>query len=159
MARRRRKAKRLTRAVERKIVNVNPGDRDDRPSFILWFSHGGYATPTYLRVWADHLDDALDEATSWIEDNAPGLFDDDYVNEEYRRAVAGGMSDEAAQDEATMDMTTLDGGHNISSENWGLIKERPTRAEILDLEGREPERRARGVDRLAAKRPGTTRRR
>lgn len=33
-----------------------------------------FITNTALYVWADHLEDALEEACDWIADHAPGIF-------------------------------------------------------------------------------------
>jgi hypothetical protein len=153
---RRRKAKRLTRRIERKVVAVNTRD-DGSQRFILWF--GAYGT-TYLMVWANHLEDALDECIDWLADNAPGHLVDDQVNEDYAAAIAAGKSEEEAIEEAESDTTSGgNAGHYILSHEWGIVRENPSRADVLEIEGRPAERRARGVDRLAAKRAKIWRRR
>lgn len=133
------------------ITLVNPGDRDYVESrFILWFGAAGGAR---LMVWANHLEDALEEAVDWIVDNAPGLLADDEVKEEYDRLRAEGKDEEEAMEGAEVDMTSCDGGHYLRSDDWGIVAEDPSREEVLEIEGRPPEKRARGADPLARKRP------
>ncbi len=116
------------------IAIVNPGDRDRASRFILCFGAYGW---TKLMVWADHLEDALDEAVDWIAEHAPGLLADDQVNEEYNRLVAEGVSEEDAQEAASMDTTCAgNSGHYLLSWEWGIVVENPTRAQVLELMGR-----------------------
>ncbi len=68
-------------SIDIEIIEVNPGDRDwTCHVYVLYFGAYGW---TQLRVWANHLEDALDECIDWIVDNAPGLLADDQVAEEY----------------------------------------------------------------------------
>lgn len=125
----------------RKIVPVNGGDRDwTKHRYILSF--GAYGD-TLLMVWANSLDDALDECVDWIADNAPGLLADEQVTEAYNEAIAAGMSEEDAQAEAETDTTSAGGyGHYILSWEWAIVAEDPDRATILDIQGRKPWERA-----------------
>lgn len=118
------------------IIPINANDRSwTHHRYILWF--GAYGT-TRLMVWANSLDDALNECIDWIVDNAPGLLCDEQVEEEYKAALAEGLSEEEAMERAELD-TTCGGncGNHILSYEWGIVAEDPTRAEILALQGRE----------------------
>ena len=120
----------------RKITIVNPNDAHwTRHRYVLWF--GAYGDKR-LMVWANSLDDALDESIDWIVDHAPGRLCDGAVAEEYRRALEEGKSEEEAQEEAQVD-TTCGGscGNRINSWEWGVVAEDPSRAEVLDLLGRK----------------------
>jgi hypothetical protein len=111
---------------------VNSSDRDwTRQRFVLWF---GVCGSTHLLVWANHLEDALDEAIDWLADNAPGLLCDEQVQEAYDRAISEGKSEEDAYTESTVDVTT--GGNfcnHIMSWEWGITLENPTRAQLKEL--------------------------
>lgn len=131
-------------AVRRKVTLVNPTSKLWREglnrdkAYILWF---GTCGPTRLLVYAKSLEDALDECVGWLEDQAPGVFADDIVHEEYQRAFhaarAYGVSEETASqqamDQAVTDMTICDGGHYIPSDEWGLIGEDLTPKQIADF--------------------------
>lgn len=161
MSRRRRKLKHgRKRAFDSRyeVVPVNPNDKNwTRHRFILWF--GAYGS-TRLMVWANHLEDALDEAIDWLVENAPGHIVDDQVNEAYNAALAEGKSEEEAIEEAEADTTTGgNAGNHILSYEWGIVAEDPSRADVLEIQRRTPERRASGVDRLALKRQSRSRRR
>lgn len=143
-----RKHGRTRRDNGREIIPVNATDADwTRHRYILWF--GAYGT-TRLMVWANSLDDALDGAIDWLVDNAPGHIVDDQVNEAYEEAIGAGKSEDEAREEAESD-TTIGGnaGNHILSHEWGIVKEDPSRADLLELEGRPRERRSSGVDLLA----------
>mgnify|MGYP001574547708 CR=1 FL=1 len=109
------------------LTIVNPGAAAHR--WILAF--GAYGD-THLMVWADNLNDALDESIDWIADHAPGLLVDDAVHEAYRSGIAEGLDEEAAQDAATVD-TTCNGncGHYINAWEWTIVAEDPSREMIL----------------------------
>ncbi len=114
------------------ITIVNASDRSwTRHNFVLAF--GAYGD-TVLRVYANSLDSALDEAIDWIVDNAPGLLADEQVAETFQDAIARGMSEEDAQEEATQD-TTCGGncGNYILSQEWAIVAEDPSRTEIKAL--------------------------
>lgn len=112
------------------LIIVNPGERDwTRHRFILAF--GAYAD-TSLMVWADSVDDALDECVDWIAEHAPGLLADEAVADEYQRGIAEGLDEEAAQDAATVDTTCAGNcGHYLHSWEWSVVSEDPSRAFIL----------------------------
>lgn len=122
-------------SFSRRLHVVNPSDAPwTRHRYILWFD---CHAPIYLMVWANYLENALEECNDWIEHNAPGLYCDDIVREEYARAIADGKSTDEAIEYAEMDTTSLDGGHYLRSDDWGLHSEDPTRERILtDFEER-----------------------
>lgn len=139
-----RTALRLTRKLQkrqskeratRKIVPVNSSDKDwKKHRFILAF--GAYGD-TLLMVWANSLDDALDEAVDWIADHAPGLLADDAVKEAYEEAIREGKSEEAAQEAAEMDTVTAgNNGHYLHSWEWNIVAEDPTREQVLEIQRR-----------------------
>ena len=128
--------------LEEQINIVNPGDRDwTKHRYVLQFGAYGW---TVLLVWANSLDDALDESIDWIVDHAPGLLCDDEVQEEYERLIAEGKSEEEAQEEAEVD-TTCGGnaGNRINSWDWAIVAEDPSRDVLLTIMGRDQERKAR----------------
>lgn len=114
------------------ITIVNATDRSwTRHRYILWF--GAYGT-TRLMIYANSLNDALDEGIDWIAKHEPGLLADNQVHEEYNRLIAKGKSEEEAQEEASVD--TICGGNAgnyLHSWEWGIVAEDPTRAEIKAL--------------------------
>lgn len=112
---------------------INPTDSAFTANrYILSF--GTYGC-TNLLVWADHLQDALDECIDWLVDNAPGLLCDDAVNEAYQEAIDLGETEERAQEIAEED-TTAGGncGNHIMSDEWALHSENPNRATIKALQ-------------------------
>lgn len=117
------------------ITPINPNDKSwTRHRYVLWF--GAYGT-IHLLVWANSLEDALDECIDWIADNAPGLLMDEAVNEAFQEARAKGMSEEEAWDESQTDMTCGgNAGNFIASWEWGIDAEDPTREDILRMQGR-----------------------
>ena len=135
-----------------KIIPVNSSNKDyTNHRFVLWF--GGPYSATNLLVWADHLQDALDEAVDWIVDHKPGLLADEEVADEYKRLKAEGKSDEEAMEEAEVDTTTAgNAGNYLHSWEWGIVSEDPTREELLEIERRPAEKRAKGTDPLTVNR-------
>jgi hypothetical protein len=114
---------------------VNPNEKSwTRHRYILWF--GAYGS-TRLMIWANSLEDALDEGIDWLEEHEPGLLATEQVNEAYREAIAEGKSEEEAQQEAEVD-TTCGGnsGQYLLSWEWGIVSEDPTRQQVLAELGR-----------------------
>lgn len=116
-----------------RVTPVNPSDRNwTKHRYILAF--GAYGD-TLLMVWANSLDDALDECVDWIADNAPGLLADDEVADEFKRLVSEGMSEEQAMEQAEID-TTCAGTypfHYLHSWEWTIVAEDPSRKDVLEL--------------------------
>lgn len=112
----------------RKVGIANPGDRDwTRERFVLCF--GAYGA-TYVMAWGS-LEDALEAAADWLEDHAPGHFCDEQVKEGYDEARLNGLGEEAAQEMAEQDTTSVcDGRHYLLSWEWGIALDNPTRAEL-----------------------------
>lgn len=102
--------------------------------YILAFGPYGW---TRLMVWANSLDDALDEAVDWLAENAPGLLANDQVREAFEEAKAEGLDDDAAHERATEDVTCA-GNHGdyIPSHEWFILAEDPDRETVLRLQRR-----------------------
>lgn len=99
-----------------KLNIANPHDRTfTRQSFVLCF--GAYGN-LHVLVYADHLEDALDEAVDWLEENAPGMLLD--------------RDDEPTNDDDAIDLTCA-GNHGrwLPSWEWGIAAENPTKAELI----------------------------
>ncbi len=119
-----------------RVILVNPSDRDwTKHRFVLQI---GEVSPTNLMIWANGLESAMEEAGSWIEDHAPGLFCDDQVVEEYKEAYAEaiteGKDEEEANDHALeaaeADTYQFDRCHYLNSDHWNIGLEDPTRSEL-----------------------------
>lgn len=120
-------------AEGRSLVLVNPDTSSHKyrdKKYILAFGAYGW---TVLCVWARSIDSALEEAADWLEKNAPGLFCDEAVNEEYDRAIKEGKTEEEAWEESQVDTISLDGGHFLNSWEVSIVAEKPTRAQFLLL--------------------------
>jgi hypothetical protein len=102
-----------------KLTIVNPSDRTVWPQ--AWLITLGAYGERRLVVWADGADSALDEAIDWAVDHAPGYLADESVAEEYQRALAEGLDDDAARERAEED-TTCGGncGNYINSWEWTI---------------------------------------
>lgn len=142
-----------------KIHAINSNDRDwTRNRYLIGLGAYGW---TVLLVWANGLEDAIEECAEWCADNAPGLLADTEVAEEYQRCFELGKMDaslteeeneEQAYEQATVDTISCDQGHYFHSWEVNLISENPTRAEILEITGNPEKGR---VARIAkAKRTG-----
>lgn len=115
------------------LAIVNPTDRSWVRNRYL-FSFGAYGDAKCL-VWANSLDDALDEAIDWLVEHAPGILCDEEVHKEYERAIAEGLDKDAAQEHATVD-TTCGGnaGNYINSWEWSVV-ENPSRECVIGARG------------------------
>jgi hypothetical protein len=117
------------------FVAVNATDAGwTRHRYLLSFGAYGW---TRLLVWANSLDDAFDVACEYLHGHAPGLLADDAVQAEYLAAVAEGYDDERAQELAEVDTTRSSDGHYVHSWEWTLSAKNPTRAFLLQLQGRD----------------------
>lgn len=111
----------------RTVTLVNPSEQSWRKQrYVLWFG----TAPRYLMVWANGLEDALENCASWVDDHAPGIFCDDAVAEAYHDAIAEGLDEDDARERAEMDTTSLDGCHYLNSDEWGIALSNPTRAQL-----------------------------
>jgi hypothetical protein len=115
------------------IVNANDSDWT-KHNYVLSF--GAYGELRLL-VWANSLEDALDEAIDWLVDNAPGHIVDDQVNEAYEAAIAEGKSEDEAHEEAEVDTTSGGNcGNHILSHEWAIVAEDPSSDELLGIAAR-----------------------
>jgi hypothetical protein len=130
----------------RRVELVNPTDRNyTRHRFVLHFGAYGW---TRLMVCADSLDDAIEIAAEHLAAYAPGhvmkMWGDEHkglikdVCEEKGIAFPDGfeaLEDEvknAICDEAEADLTRTESGF-LTSYEWGVSLEDPTRAELDDF--------------------------
>lgn len=129
-----------------KINVANASDRSwTRQSFVLWF---GQCAPTYVLVYANDLDSALELAADWLADNAPGHLlkhSDPELQTLYAEAchelygvelpAPFGCIDErqaSAYEQATADLTYTEAGY-LTSYEWGIVAENPTKAHLIAL--------------------------
>ncbi len=129
------------------IMVINPNDKSwTKHSFVLWFSAGGFAAADHLLIYANSLEDALDEGIDWVVDNRPGYLADNAVAEAYEelRAEFVATNNREPEDEeqwALMEESEQDttsggnAGNRIPSENWGVELEDPTEHELLVFTG------------------------
>ena len=117
------------------ITPVNPEDESwTKSRFVLQFGPYG---DTLLMAWADHLQDALDESIDWIVEHEPGLLCDGAVADAYCDAIAEGHSRDEAYEMSLVDVTVGGNcGNCIMSHEWMILAENPTRAQILNIQGR-----------------------
>jgi hypothetical protein len=118
----------------RTIHNVNASDRDwAAHNFIFGF--GAYGD-TLVRAWGRGVEDALEHAMEWIADHEPGILANEAVQDEYKRALAEGKSEEEAIEEAEVDTTQDGSGNYVNSWEWTIVAEDPTREQVLQIQGR-----------------------
>ncbi len=119
-----------------KIIAINGSDAYwTRHRYVLAFGAYGW---TRLLVWANSLDEALDECIDWLAEHAPGLLCDENVNEDYREALAEGCGESEAWERATAD-TVCGGnaGNHILSHEWFILAEDPDRQTIKSIESQQ----------------------
>lgn len=104
----------------RKIILINPMEkRYFKQSFVLWF--GAYGT-TYLRVYADSLEDALEWCGEWLKLYEPGVFTDEPTFDEDGNAI----------DNSDADLTYTESGW-IASWEWGISLDNPSVNELYQF--------------------------
>lgn len=132
---------------------VNPTDRDyARHTWILNF---GCVGTTFLMIWANGIEDAIEIAADWLATNAPGHIMAEWSDEHKdlirevceERGIAfpegfealckdarDGVSEDAWQicEEAEADLTRTESGF-LTSYEWGIWAEDPERSEVLEL--------------------------
>lgn len=95
------------------------GVRHKGELFALQFGAYGW---TKLLVWARHAEDALEEASGWLAEFAPGIFVDqeqlEELEKEYREENPDADDDDVAN-EAYADLTYTESGY-IPSYEWTL---------------------------------------
>lgn len=111
---------------------VNPGDKHFAKN--RWcLAFGAYGSNVLL-VWANHLEDALDECIDWIADHAPGLLCVNEVAEAYQRAIAEGKDEETAYTESTVDTICAGNcGNYINSWEVQILAENPDRRTLKEI--------------------------
>lgn len=128
------------------IELINPGERYfARHRFVLWF--GAYGL-TYVLVYANGLDGAIEEAAEFLAEHAPGHVMREWSDEHKdlirevceERGIAFPEGFEALEDDdkwaicetAEADLTRTESGF-LTSYEWGIVAEDPDRAELLAL--------------------------
>lgn len=95
----------LMPTVEHPIANPNDCNMD----YLLFeLQFGAYGT-TYLYVWADHLEAALEIAFEWLDENAPGhLVSHEHMRELYKEAAEElGFDPDTENEDERSDICTL----------------------------------------------------
>lgn len=128
--------------MSRKINVAGCVDRSAR-AYLFAF---GACGPTYVLAYAYSLEDALEEAASWLADNAPGHIIKAW-DEEHTALVREACEDAglaypppegadleadgyfAAQEDAEADLTYTEAGY-LTSYEWFIVGEDMTPAEI-----------------------------
>ena len=112
---------------------INPSDAADGGNSVFTFHFGMYSA-IVVSVWADHLENALELATDHLYDIAPGYF---VSQEEMAEALAEACAERgftpadidwsdlcgehaAAVEAAECDLTILDQGCYIRSDEWSV---------------------------------------
>ena len=127
-----------------KINVVNPNDKNwCRHSYLLWFGQCG---ATFLLVYSNDLDSALEDAADWLAENAPGHL----VSHEEHTELCKEACDDAgltwpppsdwcndnayvsAIESAEADLTYTESGY-LTSYEWGIVREDPTPREVSDF--------------------------
>lgn len=127
----------------RQVTMINPMARSwHKHAYVLWFGAYGW---TRLHVYADSLEDALEECAGWLADHAPGLITRQ-GSDEYRDLMADECKERGlawpmpagcddfepyweAEDAALADHTYTESGW-IPSWEWGIGLEDPTTDEL-----------------------------
>ena len=131
------------------LTLVNPEERDwKRHNYILWF---GACGATYLRVWEDSLEDALETAAAWLAEHAPGHImahgSEEHVElikeqceehgVEFDPSKCCGVIEEpwdSILQDAEADLTYTESGF-LTSHEWGIVMEDPSRKELIEWLG------------------------
>lgn len=134
------------------LTAINSNDRDWTSNrYVLAFGAYGW---TKLLVWANSLEDALEECADWCADNAPGLLCDNEVAEEYERALSAAKMDPELDDEerqniaweeSIVDTIVCDNNHYFLAWEVHIVCENPTRAQLLELTGNPEKERSKRV--------------
>lgn len=126
-----------------RLTYINASDRTfSRNTFVLWFGQFGNV---HAVIYADGIEDALEEGMEYIADERPGLLCNESVREEYQRLhrefvaehgrepADGSRDEDHLREEAEAD-TTMDGqGNYISSDEWGIDTENPDPEVLREL--------------------------
>ena len=93
---------------------------------LVHITSGAFTVMNFL-VWG-HAEQCIDQVVDYLAEHAPGLLDNDIVEEEIDRLMSEGLTDSSAYEEATTDMI-CNGGDYISSETVHFTWD-PTREDI-----------------------------
>lgn len=118
-----------------RIRLINAGDASwTKHSYVLSFGGFTIASRDLVLVYANNLQDALDDLIDWIAEEHPDSLADDAVNAQYSDLIDEGVSQEQAQEQAEAD-TTQGGnaGNYIHSEDWSIVAEDPTEGDLKKL--------------------------
>lgn len=114
--------------------------------YVLWF---GACAATYLHVYADSLEDALEECAAWVAEHAPGhimAHGSDELVALYREAFEeigltwdgnvdwNDRKQELAMQSAESDLTYTESGY-LTSYEWGIALEDPTTEDLYRFIG------------------------
>lgn len=132
---------------ERSVLMINPKERTHYDgAFVLAF--GAYGS-TYLHVYAESLDDAIEQCAAWLADHMPGHimkeWDEDHTAlvreacEErglvYPPAAGADLESEgyyAAQEDAEADLTRTESGF-LTSHEWTVVLEDPSVEDLYNF--------------------------
>lgn len=125
-------------------ANFNDHNFHDQ-MFVLWFGGDGISA-RYVVVFANHLEDALEEGIDYVAENYPGLLANEQIVEEYNRLRQEFVDEHerepddeeemALQEEAEVDTTTDGQGNAIMSDHWGISMENPSLQDLVDFVNR-----------------------
>jgi hypothetical protein len=133
-------------SFERSVIMINPTRKrfHDGQSFVLWFGGCG---ATYLHVFCDSLEEAIEECAAWLADHMPGHIMKEWSDEhkelvkeaceelELEWPKPDDADDQAywdAADQAESDLTRTESGF-LTSYEWGIALENPTLDELYDF--------------------------
>ncbi len=126
--------------MSRTIVPVNGSDRDwTRHRYVLWF---GACAPTRLMIWANGLESAIEIAGHIMPEGSEELAElrkeaCEEAGLPYPPTCDHSELEEegyyAAFESAEADLTYTESGY-LTSYEWGIDLEDPTRAQVLELQ-------------------------
>lgn len=122
------------------VILNKKSETDKETRFVLWAGiYGTFSQPTYFNFYGD-LDDAMNAMVDWLAENKPGLLCDDEVRKAYEEYIDEHKAEYEDEDElrdkateyAETDVTRSESSY-ISSQNWGIALENPTRSQMIEL--------------------------
>lgn len=116
-------------------MNATIANRDDSSmGWDRWAVYFGAYGSTVVLVYAQNCEAALDEAFDWAEENDPGLFCDESVQEAYEEALKAGENEEEALETAEID-TIRAGNSGRPMPSWEVHFNEVSREEWKRLMG------------------------
>jgi hypothetical protein len=120
----------MYRIGKREIHVANPHEKDwvgegfrDCKRWVLWF---GACGPTYVLIYSQCLEDALEEAAGFLADRFPGHF----VEPEMEDGLTHDCPDAKEGFPCTCDLTYTESGY-IAGWEWGIAIENASRADLV----------------------------